>query len=246
MDVIFYLIPLSFIMGLVNSIAGGGGVLGVPAMLALGMPPVNALALNRVSDLGNIVGSLKNYINVEGFDKKLGLIAIPPILIGALVGANFVVGLAEDVLNQVVLGAVLIGIVFLVLPFKPKKADADPKIVIGVIGLLALGFWDGAFAMAGCTFGVLIFVMLFNKSYLSAKSIMTFAAIPETIISASILLMYSDVSIEHGVMMFIAGALGAYIGSKYAIKKGSVFIRYAMAVMACVMVLKILIFDIIV
>ena len=42
MDFIIFLIPLSFIMGFVNSIAGGGGVFGVPALIALGMPPVYA------------------------------------------------------------------------------------------------------------------------------------------------------------------------------------------------------------
>ena len=98
--------------------------------------------------------------------------------------------------------------------------------------------------MAGGTFGVLIFVLLFKKTYLGAKSVMTFAAIPETLMSATILTYHANIQITHGIAMFIAAIFGAYIGSKFAIKKGSRFIRYAMAIMALIMVLKIIIFDI--
>jgi len=244
MDPLFLLIPLSFFMGVVNSVAGGGGVFGVPALLAMGMPPVNALALNRISDIGNIVGSLKNYMKVKDFDQKLGFIAIPLILVGAFLGAHFVVGLEEDLLNKVVIGAVIIGIVFLIYPFKTDASSAKPMIAYGMIALLFLGFWDGAFAMAGGTFGVLIFVLLFKKSYLGAKSVMTFAAIPETLMTAAILTYNANIEWTHGLAMFISAILGAYIGSKIAIKKGSHFIRYAMAAMAFVIVLKIVIFDI--
>ena len=109
MNEIFILGIFSFIMGFVNSIAGGGGVFGVPAMLAIGLPPVNALTLNRISDIGNIVGSLRNYKKVDGFDARLAYLAVPPILIGAFVGANFITGLSEETLNQIVLGAVCVG-----------------------------------------------------------------------------------------------------------------------------------------
>lgn len=231
-------------MGFVNSIAGGGGVFGVPALIALGVPPVGALALNRISDLGNIVGSLKNYIKVTGFDKRLGLIAIPPILVGAFVGANLIVGVEKELLNKIILGAVLVGVFFLLYPFNPKESVTKPHMLYGVLALLLLGLWDGAFAMAGGTFGVLIFVILFHKSYLGAKSIMTFAAIPETLMSAAILWYHADIVFVDAVSMFGSAVIGSYVGSKLAINKGSQFIRYAMAVMALIMVLKVFLFDV--
>ncbi|MCB1563876.1 MAG: TSUP family transporter [Alphaproteobacteria bacterium] len=244
MDSLIFLIPLSFVMGFVNSIAGGGGVLGVPSMIAIGIPPINALALNRISDTGNIVGSLNNYMRVDNFDRKLGLIAIPPIIIGAFIGANLIVGIEKELLNKIIVGAVMIGVFFLVYPFNFREEKAKPHIAIGIIALLLLGLWDGAFAMAGGTFGVLIFVLLFHKSFLSAKGVMTFAAIPETLMSATILYLHSSVKLDQMAVMFLAAVVGAFVGSKIAIKKGSRFIRYAMAAMAIVMVSKILLFDV--
>ena len=72
------IIPLSFLMGFVNAISGGGGVFGVPAMLAMGLPPVNALALNRISDFGYLIGSLRNYMRLPEFQWKLALAITPP------------------------------------------------------------------------------------------------------------------------------------------------------------------------
>lgn len=155
MDPLIFLLILSFMMGFVNSITGGGGVFGVPAMIAFGLPPVDVLALNRISDLGNITGSLRNYMKVEGFDKKLAMIAIPPIICGALIGANFIVRIDEEFLDPIIIGAVLIAVVLILYPFKPKEVKADPKWILGIIALLLLGLWEGAFALAGGTFGVL-------------------------------------------------------------------------------------------
>ncbi len=243
MNEIFILGIFSFIMGFVNSIAGGGGVFGVPAMLAIGLPPVNALTLNRISDIGNIVGSLRNYKKVDGFDARLAYLAVPPILIGAFVGANFITGLSEETLNQIVLGAVCVGILLLIYPFQKSGEAKTQHKWLGVAALILLGFWDGAFAMAGGTFGVLIFVLLFGKTYVNAKGVMTYAAIPETIMSAGILYMSSTVSIPQIASMFLCAVVGSYMGSHLAIRKGSNFIRYTMAVLAVFMLAKVIIFD---
>lgn len=48
-------------MGLVTSISGGAGIFAVPTMLAFGIPPIGALALNRMSDVGVVTGALRNF-----------------------------------------------------------------------------------------------------------------------------------------------------------------------------------------
>ena len=155
-----------------------------------------------------------------------------------------VTNLNPETLHLIIVGAVFIGIFFLLAPLKPKPQDTKPYYVAGFLAVLALGVWDGAFAMAGGTFGVLILVMLFHRSYLGAKSIAVAAAVPEVILSMSILWFHSTVQTGEAAAMMISAMLGAYAGSKIAIRGGNNFIRYAMAGMAFVMVLKIVIFDI--
>ena len=72
---------------------------------------------------------------------------------------------------------------------------------------------------------------------------MTYAAIPETIMSAGILYMSSTVSIPQIASMFLCAVVGSYMGSHLAIRKGSNFIRYTMAVLAVFMLVKVIIFD---
>ena len=241
---IYLLFPLSFIMGFVNSIAGGGGVFGIPAMIAMGIPPLNALALNRWADIGNLTGSLKNYMGIEDFDLKKSLIIIPPMIAGAVIGALFITNISDSLRNIIVLIAVFIGICFLLYPFKPKELSSGINLWLGIPAIFALGLWDGAFAMAGGTLGVIILVMLFKRSYLGAKSTLTLAQVPETLISVTILSLSATITAMEAIVMILASTIGAYIGSKTAIKKGNQFIRYAMAAMALVMAVKIAVFDI--
>lgn len=49
------------ILGFVNAISGGGGIFALPLFLALGLSPVNALALNLISDVGVVFGVMHNY-----------------------------------------------------------------------------------------------------------------------------------------------------------------------------------------
>jgi len=89
-------------MGVITAISGGAGVFAVPTMLAFGFSPVNTLALNRTSDLGVVLGALRNYKNSNTIDWKLGIIAAFPLCIGAYLGANVSLSLPEATLQKVI------------------------------------------------------------------------------------------------------------------------------------------------
>ncbi|MAQ71886.1 MAG: hypothetical protein CL565_06800 [Alphaproteobacteria bacterium] len=230
-------------MGVVTSISGGAGVFAIPTLLAFGIPPVSALALNRISDIGVLTGAARNYFKSNKFDFKTTFIAVWPITIGALIAVNIVVKLPENILNAIVLGAVVIGMFFLLSPVKKrdiKDIQAGSNYLLGFSALFILGLWEGAFAMAGATFAVLIFVRFFKKSFLEARSIQIIAAIPETFISAAILSYHASFKISWAIAIFASSAVGAYLGSKLAIRKGDNFIRLSMVAISIVMVLKVL------
>lgn len=241
-DLIFILI-LGLAMGFVTSISGGAGVFAVPAMLAFGIPPINTLALNRISDIGVLAGALKNYTKAEGFEWKTALIAAIPLFIGSVFGALFSVRIDTENLKLFIIFAVFIGIFLLLYPIKPKGEKAKPNYLLGIPALLCVGFWDGAVAMAGATFAVIVLVLFFHRTYLAARSIDVAAAIPETIISTLILTLHSTLTPLLPLAMMISSLIGAYIGSHIAIKKGSGFIRKAMVAISLVMVGKIIFVD---
>ncbi|MFA6992206.1 MAG: sulfite exporter TauE/SafE family protein [Candidatus Gracilibacteria bacterium] len=240
------LIPLALlglIMGLVTSISGGAGVFAVPTMLAFGIPPINVLALNRTSDIGVIFGALHKYNNSKNIDWKLALIAAIPLSIGALAGANFVISIPKTILNYIILGGVFVGIFFLLKPVKPRQVS-QPKSFnkLGYVFLLAVGFWSGALGMAGATFAVLVLAHFFHKSFLEARATDVAAAIPETLISTTILYLGSTVSTTFLLTMLISSFVGAWAGSHLAVKHGSIFIKRGMILISIIMIIKV-IFD---
>lgn len=244
MELIF-LSLLGLIMGIVTSISGGAGVFAVPTMLAFGIPPINVLALNRTSDVGVVFGALRKYHLSKNIDWKLALLVAIPLGIGGIAGANLVIKIPEHILNYIILCGVLVGIFFLLKPMRPKQISESKSLnKFGYVFLLVVGFWSGALGMAGATFAVLVLAYFFNKSFLEARAIDVAAAIPETLISTTILYLGSTVSLSFLFTMLISSFVGGVIGSHIAVKHGSVFIKKAMILISIVMIIKV-IFDLI-
>ncbi len=230
-------------MGLVTAISGGAGVFAVPAMLAFGLPPINVLALNRMSDLGVVFGALRSYIKSKSIDWRLAVLVAIPLGIGSFIGSNIVIRIPNYALNAIILAAVFVGIFFILKPIKERGVAAGSKInPLGYLALAVVGVWSGAFAMAGATFAVLVLVHFFRKNFLQARSTDIVAAIPETIISSTILSMSAAVSWQLLLTMFVSSFAGAWVGSHLAVKHGSNFIKKMMVVIAVVMIVKVL-FD---
>ncbi len=233
---------LGLIMGLVTSISGGAGVFAVPTMLAFGIPPINVLALNRTSDVGVVFGALRKYHHSKNIDWKLALLVAIPLSIGALAGANFVVNIPNNILNYIILIGVFVGIFFLLKPVKSRQVSESKSFSkLGYIFLLAVGFWSGALGMAGATFAVLVLAHFFNKSFLQARATDVAAAIPETLISTTVLYLGSTVSLAFLLTMLISSFVGAWAGSHLAVKHGSPFIKKGMIFISIIMIIKVII-----
>jgi len=233
---------LGLIMGIVSAISGGSGVFAIPTMLAFGLPPVNVLALNRMSDVGVVFGALRGYHKAKSIDWKLAGIIVIPLAIGSFIGASIIVKINEDILRYIILFGVGIGIFLLLKKTDPKVTKKKTVFSwIGLFFMVIVGIWSGALAMAGATFAVLILVYFFHKTYLQARSTDIVAAIPETLIATTILVMGSTVSVYLLVSMLVSSFVGSWIGFHMAVKHGDNLIRKAMVGIAILMIIKVII-----
>jgi uncharacterized membrane protein YfcA len=235
---------LGTFMGIVTSISGGAGVFAVPTMLALGFSPVNTLALNRMSDVGVIAGSLKNYKDSKSIDWKMAFMLMPVMALGSVIGANTVVRLEEEFLQKVILGGVIVGILLLLKPtpfINKGQTPSKAKVILAFSLLFLVGIWSGGLAMGGATFAVLVMVYTLNKDFLEARTTDLIAVIPETLISASILGFYATVDFSLFAVMFLGSTVGAWLGSKLAVKHGAKFIRKMMIGLAILMLIKVIV-----
>lgn len=244
-EILLSLLPIAFIAGFITSIAGGGGVIFVTTALALGMPSLNALALNRVTDLGVLTGAFNNFRKAPEIPWRSIKIFTPLFLIGAIGGASFSVSVSADTLQIILIGASIVAVILTIIKPRPQIEKGRKLFLLGYLAILLIGFWDGAIAMAGTTFFMIAAHYFFGMDYMKARVVNMFTAIPETIISASILIFHSTITLTMGLSLYVAATIGAYIGSKMAIKKGHEFIRYGMIGVSCLMIAKLVIYDMI-
>ena len=87
--------------------------------------------------------------------------------------------------------------------------------------------------------GILVLVHVFGKTYMQARAFQMAAAVPETILSGTILFLASAVTWPQAGVALLASAGGAYLGSKVVIERGDNLIRIAIAVIGILMSLKV-------
>jgi uncharacterized membrane protein YfcA len=243
--ILFIMIPIAALAGFVTSIAGGGGILFVTSAIALGMPSLNALALNRVTDIGVLTGCFNNFRKVPEIPWRSIKIFTPLFLIGAIFGASFSVSIPDNTLQIILITASVLAISLVIIKPRPQVTAGRKLFLIGYFCVFLVGFWDGAIAMAGTTFFMIATYYFFKMDYLKGRVVHMFVAIPETLVSAAILLYHSTVDWRTAIILYLAAVVGAVIGSKLVITKGHEFIRGGMIAVSCIMIAKLIIYDLI-
>src|SRR5690349_18739752 len=94
----------AFCAGVVDAIAGGGGLVTVPALLAAGLPPQLALGTNKGQSVFGAAASLFRFSRAGLVDPARARIAFPCGLAGSLAGAALLTALSPHLLRPIVLG----------------------------------------------------------------------------------------------------------------------------------------------
>lgn len=225
--------PLVFIAGFVDSVAGGGGVISLPAYLLAGIPMHLAAGTNK---LANGCGTAISAYRYARSGKVVWLAAIPAAIfstIGSILGTELAVYLPARVLEIIVIAA--LPLVALILFFtkgfgeeeKPQKPRNSVIIRASLIGL-AIGFYDGLIGPGTGTFLTLAFSALIGFSLLRSAGCARIANLASNVASLVVYLSHGSVLFSVGIPAIACSMLGNFFGSKYAIKGGSGKIRFVM------------------
>lgn len=238
--------PLIFLAGFADSIAGGGGIISLPAYVLAGMPLLFAYGTNKFAmSLGTSISAIKYY--------KSGNVRLAPALcavLGALLGANIGARLAM-LLDEKYLGycmMVLLPVVAAFLIFNRKFGEAKLEksvsrqkelIVSAVVGLF-VGAYDGFFGPGAGTFYTLLFVSLLGYTLLNASGNARVVNLASNIGALIAYVTQGKVLFAIGIPAAVCAIAGNYIGSRLAIKNGARFIRPIMVAMVLLLFIKIL------
>ncbi|ODT83113.1 MAG: hypothetical protein ABS76_04075 [Pelagibacterium sp. SCN 64-44] len=237
---------VGLLAGFVDAIAGGGGMITVPALLSAGLPPVAALATNKMQSVVGTTMATLTYWRRGFVSLRMLLPAIACASAGGLVGA-LVVRRVDVGLLEIAVPLALIGVALYFL-FAPNLSDADraARLPFGPFLPLmgaAIGFYDGVFGPGTGSFFTIGFVMLFGFGLIRASGSTKVVNLASNLSALVIFIIGGDVVWPVAIAMAAGQVIGGYIGARTGIRYGTRLIRPLVVVVSIAMALKLLFFP---
>lgn len=230
-EMLEYLIvcPLVFLGGFVDAIAGGGGLISLPAYMIVGLNPIDAIGTNKFSaSCGTFVATMR--YSRCGFIHWRELIpAVIVALIGSWIGARLALLVENDIFKVIMLVVLPLTAVFVLnkktlskyrLPYTGRKT-------ITIISILAMmmGVYDGFYGPGTGTFLMLMLVGIAHVSLQEAVGTTKVINLSTNVASLSVYLVHGKVLFPLALVAAIFGIAGNYIGARYFTKKGVGFVK---------------------
>ncbi len=240
--VIALLVLAALAAGFVDSIAGGGGLIAVPALLAAGINPVAALATNKVQGSFGTASATYTYWRAGLIDFRKLKAPLVASLVGAAVGA-WLLTIADPHWLMVLLPFLLVAIAIYFLA-APKTAEIDaharftPMAYAGVAG--AIGLYDGFFGPGTGSFFALSLVSLMGMGLTKATAHAKALNLMSNIVSVAVFATSGHVLWLLGLAMAVGQFIGGRLGSKTAMRFGGALIRPLLVIVSLGMTAKLL------
>lgn len=238
---IILLISSGLIVGFINTLAGGGTIVSLSVlMIGMGLPADIANGTNRIAV------TIQNMVAVQAFrkqkilDLKRGFRLAVPTVLGAILGAFIAVDIHTNFLEKAIALVMIVMLVFIIKnPVKWLKGQEDllnKKISFRVLLMFFVIGAYGGFIHVGVGYFLLGAIVLgAGFDLVKGNAIKNFIVLCYTPVTLVVFMLDGSVNYQFGLVHAIGNVLGAYIGSKYAIRKGPHLIRW---VMICVIVLS--------
>lgn len=240
-EVALFLFTIAIVAGFLDTLAGGGGLLTLPALMMSGMPPLAALATNKLqSSMGVATASLMmirarrvrwhqvKYLMLSGF-------------IGSAIGTIIIQFVNTEMLTVIIPVVItFIGIYFLITPTvdednkRPKvSAKNYQRFIVPIIGC-----YDGIFGPATGSFFTLAGRALRGQKFLEATAIAKTLNLSSNVASLIVFLFAGQVIWFAGMIMMAGQFIGAWLGSHFLFKIPVTYLRYLVVVMCFAMLVK--------
>ena len=243
--VLLALAGAGMLAGFVDAIAGGGGLIALPALLAAGVPPITALGTNKVqSVIGTATASLTYWR--RGFVSLKALaIAIPCTYAASFAGAFVVKQIDTSILSVAVPGALIaIALYFLL---APRLSDEDRharfkwEYFVPVLGA-CIGFYDGLFGPGTGSFLTMGFVALLGLGVTRAAGNTKILNLASNLGALTLFIPSGDVIWPVAAAMAVGQVIGGYLGALTGIRFGAKLIRPLVVIVSLILAGRLLIF----
>jgi uncharacterized membrane protein YfcA len=241
-----FLLAASFFAGFIDSIAGGGGLIQLPALL-IGLPKsetAEVLGTNKLSAVFGTTTAAALYRKQIKPDPKILLAMGVPAFLGSAGGAVLASKIPTSSMRPMVL--VLLIIVAVYTWFKPDLGKFEnlrhlPKrrVQIAAFAGVVIGFYDGIFGPGTGSFLMLILVASLGYAFITASAIAKVVNVATNVGAIMVFGINGAVLWQIGIILGIANISGAVIGARLAIKGGSTLVRKVFLIVTVALIVKV-------
>jgi len=241
-----FLLAASFFAGFIDSIAGGGGLIQLPALL-IGLPKsetAEVLGTNKLSAVFGTTTAAALYRKQIKPDPKILLAMGVPAFAGSAGGAVLASKIPTSSMRPMVL--VLLIIVAVYTWFKPDLGKFEnlrhlPKrrVQIAAIAGVVIGFYDGIFGPGTGSFLMLILVASLGYAFITASAIAKVVNVATNVGAIMVFGINGAVLWQIGIILGIANITGEIIGARLAIKGGSTLVRKVFLLVTVALIVKV-------
>ena len=241
-----FLLAASFFAGFIDSIAGGGGLIQLPALL-IGLPKsetAEVLGTNKLSAVFGTTTAAALYRKQIKPDPKILIAMGLPAFLGSAGGAVLASKIPTSSMRPMVL--VLLIIVAVYTWFKPDLGKLEnlrhlPKrrVQIAAIAGVVIGFYDGIFGPGTGSFLMLILVASLGYAFITASAIAKVVNVATNVGAITVFGINGAVLWQIGIILGIANITGAVIGARLAIKGGSTLVRKVFLLVTVALIVKV-------
>ena len=241
-----FLLAASFFAGFIDSIAGGGGLIQLPALL-IGLPKsetAEVLGTNKLSSIFGTSTAAALYRKQIKPDPKVLLAMGLPALLGSAGGAMLASKIPTSSMRPMVL--VLLIVVAIYTWFKPDLGKFEnlrhlPKrrVQIAALAGVIIGFYDGIFGPGTGSFLMLILVASLGYAFITASAIAKVVNVATNVGAILVFGINGAVIWQIGIIMGVANISGAVFGARLAIKGGSTLVRKVFLIVTVALIVKV-------
>ncbi|MCX8956661.1 sulfite exporter TauE/SafE family protein [Erwinia psidii] len=227
----------------IDSIAGGGGLLSVPALLSAGLSPAQALATNKLQSVGGSFSASLYFVRRKAVNLGEQRLNIFMAFIGSVSGAMLIQHIQPGLLRQVLPVLIIgIGLYFLLMP-RVGEEDRQRRLHGLPFALLAggcVGFYDGFFGPGAGSFYALAFVTLCGYNLAKSTAHAKVLNFTSNLGSLLFFMFGGKVVWGTGLIMLIGAICGARLGARMVLSRGQTLIRPMVVTVSVVMSAKLL------
>lgn len=230
-ELLTFLLSIAFIAGLIDSIAGGGGLLVMPALLASGIPPHTVLGTQKMCSTFGTASTALIFMWKGIFKPRLWGAAVLATMIGALIGALLAHITSPEILKKVLPLVVICAAVYMLLPKNrelgrlPRQIGFRPSTKSSAFLGSGLGLYDGFAGPGTGIFWTTLSTAVYKVDIVTASGIARFMNFISNTVALTVFICLGHVDYVLGLYMGLVFLAGSFIGAHMAIHFGANFIR---------------------